>query len=316
MYEKDPIKKRLETNGQNESQADVPTIPHRTSKIDSLAQASKSQYLKAGLRGSNISESGFTTLMNPQIADDFISDLNVIHGKWSNLLPDERVKEIESAVCMALKRINIPPVTFLTSSLRAAGGEFMPQNWSISLSEKIITENKLTYSDFRRMTSSLFHEMRHAEQHFQSARYLFSIKRGKINIISKLKIPEEILKSAKALPLSHKSNDWHNAKKLYMYIFQETSRRKILREAIQVYSDLLDTHTTLWSRIKFLTLRWKYVNLPTEKDARNAVAFFRRRLALSRGGLNGKLNYLRAYLPFENIQLEVKTPFFAFKFDI
>lgn len=116
--------------------------------------------------------------------------MNQLESDWATLNEGERYVRIFGAILTILEAAGIPPITNLHVNNGANGvvGVFSPQSWEISIFEKYFTENlprtqenldindisamqKQTHLRWEGLVGVLYHEIRHAQQHYDVLRW-------------------------------------------------------------------------------------------------------------------------------------------------
>jgi hypothetical protein len=98
--------------------------------------------------------------------------------------------------------INVHPVRPDTMNLSpGVAGLFDRETWTMFLQRKLVNAEMISKQDARELAGTVYHEARHAEQHFRIAQMLASSMSSDA-IQAKLKIPKEVADAA----MRHKGN--------------------------------------------------------------------------------------------------------------
>jgi uncharacterized Zn-binding protein involved in type VI secretion len=109
-------------------------------------------------------------LFDPERLKEFCKDFCDIIARWKDLLPEERLQEMENALNKQLTKSGVPPVKLGTRDVTLSRGFFDQRTWQAIISGPVVNENELytlgTNSQSGGLSRVLLHEGRHAEQYF------------------------------------------------------------------------------------------------------------------------------------------------------
>jgi hypothetical protein len=221
-------------------------------------------------------------LLDREIAREFGEEMSAVFGSWKDLAPRERQEAIEDAINGVLAKAGVPPCSFGNLPEGAnARGQFSPSDWQIKYSEKVLERESLSPRLQRQMAQTLYHEARHAEQHFKFGQLMAGRGQDDHDISWKVGLPGEISALCEESPLKegHKGFGW--VKELYEdnYSPQAMKRARIVSEVLgnQKYG-------ALRAIMAFII----YQDAAIETDARQAASVLRKEMG---GGLPSWLTF-------------------------
>jgi hypothetical protein len=236
-----------------------------------------------------------TTEAKPQGAmmahlDQYRSTVEKMVPLWSGLSAEDRTKALMGALNEVLASEKVSPVQIWSLvPMPGAGGRFNSRNWTIFLSQEIFGNASLAPAQIKAAASDLFHEGRHAEQRFATARLLASKGQPVAQIAASVNIEASIAQQAVAVAHEHPLDPAQAAQAELFY--KDTVEHKSEHQATEILArevavagpkartvfdalspDVQAVVRATWQdyRSRMYEVIDAYENLPVEKDARAA----------------------------------------------
>jgi hypothetical protein len=97
------------------------------------------------------------------------SDMNQLAPQWASLSANDRLRRLAEAVNGRLGATGTPAPTFIRSDeMGSSVGRFTNTDWTVRINGQVLDTPALTAD----VVSTVYHEVRHAEQHWLAIRYL------------------------------------------------------------------------------------------------------------------------------------------------
>jgi hypothetical protein len=122
-------------------------------------------------------------LDSKSVIDKFTQDIKRVESHWKSLEPEQRLVELSAVVNRTLHFAGIPEAEVVKSEQLPQGARatFDAHRWTITLNQYLINDPDLFEakpngqdSDALELAKTVYHEMRHSEQHYRIAQWLVS----------------------------------------------------------------------------------------------------------------------------------------------
>jgi hypothetical protein len=122
-------------------------------------------------------------LDSKSVIDKFTQDIKRVESHWKSLEPEQRLVELSAVVNRTLHFAGIPDAEVVKSDQLPQGARatFDAHRWTITLNQDLINDPDLFEakpngqdSDALELAKTVYHEMRHSEQHYRIAQWLVS----------------------------------------------------------------------------------------------------------------------------------------------
>lgn len=136
--------------------------------------------------------------------DQFVAAVERMKPKWERMKPVQRSEALISTVNDQLAGVGIDPVrgVFDESISGQIAGQFQRSRWQIGLNKRLFARQRMTADAAPAMATTVYHEARHAEQHYRMAQVLAGQQGAKAAAIAKkIDIPLRVVESAMKKPL-------------------------------------------------------------------------------------------------------------------
>jgi hypothetical protein len=133
--------------------------------------------------------------------DAFLEDVGQTESDWADLDADERRARFAELVNERLRAISVPEVTLATDDDLEVRGVFNPLTWRVTLPVERINE-AANPDGLRDVYRTLYHEARHAEQHYQIARWMAGQGRSARQIHRETEMPLPVVEQAAQNPMA------------------------------------------------------------------------------------------------------------------
>jgi hypothetical protein len=117
------------------------------------------------------------------VVDKFMQDIKRVESNWQNLKPNQRTAELSTVINQTLNFAGLPNAEVAKSSQLPQGtrATFDAREWAITINQDLINDPDLFEakpngqdSDALELAKTVYHEMRHSEQHYRIAQWLVS----------------------------------------------------------------------------------------------------------------------------------------------
>jgi hypothetical protein len=110
-------------------------------------------------------------LNSPEVINQFAQDFISLQNKWSQLNSKQRLSAIIEMVNKAQKSVGVSIGRIEENSAQGHAGEFFPNDWLINVDSELLNNNNNALPDdiAEELAVTLYHEIRHSEQHFRIA---------------------------------------------------------------------------------------------------------------------------------------------------
>lgn len=103
----------------------------------------------------------------------FAGEMKALEGSWSAMNPAARADAVAARINARLRDIGVPEVKVTTAPLgNLDGGKFKFASWSMVINEQMLAAPQLPMGQSADLTSTVYHEARHAEQWYLIARIM------------------------------------------------------------------------------------------------------------------------------------------------
>ncbi len=122
-------------------------------------------------------------LDSKSVIDKFTQDIKRVESHWKSLEPKQRLVELSAVVNRTLHFAGMPDAEVVKSEQLPQGARatFDAHRWTITLNQDLINDPDLFEakpngqdSDALELAKTVYHEMRHSEQHYRIAQWLVS----------------------------------------------------------------------------------------------------------------------------------------------
>jgi hypothetical protein len=194
------------------------------------------------------------------VVDKFMKDIKGVESRWKILEPEQRLVELDTVINRTLHFAGLPDTKVVKSEQfpRETRATFDAHRWTITLNEDLINDADLFEaksnrqdSDALALAKTVYHEMRHSEQHYRIAQWLVSksvspqeITSGTGMPISKVQLAEKGLRDH---PLTNEQNRQAEAWCQSIYGKNSAHRTEVFR-VLDSTEDKLSAATRAYGR--------------------------------------------------------------------
>jgi uncharacterized protein DUF4150 len=150
-----------------------------------------------------IHSSWYVGLFDPTAMMEFCAAWRKLRADWKSLDAVQRLHRMEDAINARLKAAGVPPISLTAGpkSSPSTNGNFDWRNWGIDINQDRLG-NDITDAQFNRLGQTVYHEGRHAEQLWNSARSQAGAGLTAAQISADHGYPLNIAQQAAASPIS------------------------------------------------------------------------------------------------------------------
>jgi len=202
----------------------------------------------------------------------FVYAMQEIGDNWDKLSVDNRKKALLETLNNALPE-EVPDIelNFKDDLDENVFGEQSPSTWSIDINNNLFTNN-MTDNKMAKLTSTIYHEGRHAEQDFNAAQWMASQGLSVEKIQDSMDIPVSVAEAAVNNPAKEGSPELITGEAFYQSVYGDRSdyRDKVYNNLVEIDLDIdaYDTEEKYNDAVKLYEMSYKqYKSLPEEADA-------------------------------------------------
>jgi hypothetical protein len=199
-------------------------------------------------------------LDSKSVVDKFMQDIKRVESNWQNLKPNQRTAELNTVINRTLDFAGLPNAEVTQSSKLPQGARatFDAREWTITLNQDLINDPDLFEakpngqdSDALALAKTVYHEMRHSEQHYRIAQWLVSKSVSPQEITNETDMPiDKMQAAAKDLrdhPLTNEQSKQAEAWCQSIYGKNSAHRTEVFK-ALDSTEDTLSTVTRTYGR--------------------------------------------------------------------
>jgi hypothetical protein len=120
-----------------------------------------------------------TGLNAPDVRNQFVRDFQQLQSTWQHQTLEQRREALKALVDKTFKAAGLPNINGVNPASSSSlfgdvNGKFDVGSWGININRETLTDPQLSSKEAAALASTLYHEMRHAEQYFRMAQLLAS----------------------------------------------------------------------------------------------------------------------------------------------